>query len=116
MTQPVENTIHSGNPKNPFSFKGRIRRRTYWILSFICAFIMVSLESATENGFDDGGLLLYFILFIPTYWVILATNAKRCHDLGHSGWWMFIPFYTLWLGFANGESGDNEYGPNPKGE
>ena len=45
----------STNPLNPFTFKGRIRRTTYW--------------------------------------VYIATAA-----------------------FQNGQSGDNEYGPNPKGE
>lgn len=101
---------------NIFSFDGRIRRRSYWIQYFICSMIIGILSAATENGFEAGGLILFFIIFIPVYWVLLAASAKRCHDLGHSGWWMLIPFYSLWMAFQNSEPGDNEYGPNPKGE
>ncbi len=97
-----------------FSFNGRIRRRTYWIISIIYSFIMVALEEATANGFDEGGLIVYFLILIPACWIMIATYAKRCHDLGHSGWWMLIPFYTLWLAFQDSQPGDNEYGPNPK--
>lgn len=116
--QPQEELVREvpKNNNNIFSFEGRIRRRAYWIQYFICSMIMGILSATTENGFDEGGLILYFSIFIPVYWVLLAASAKRCHDLGHSGWWMLIPFYALWLAFQNGEPGDNEYGPNPKGE
>lgn len=104
------------NNKNLFSFKGRMRRRTYWIISLIYGFLMVGLEEATANGFEEGGVLILLLILVPAMWIMLATYAKRCHDLGHSGWWMFIPFYSLWMAFQNSEPGDNEYGPNPKGE
>jgi uncharacterized membrane protein YhaH (DUF805 family) len=55
------------------------------------------------------------ILWIPLAWFMLAQGAKRCHDRGNSGWWQIIPFYGLWMLFADGEIGDNEYGENPKG-
>ena len=106
----------STNPLNPFTFKGRIRRTTYWTTNIICNVIMYVLEAATENEYDSGVLFLYFLICIPACWVYIATAAKRCHDLGHNGWWQLIPFYGLWLAFQNGQSGDNEYGPNPKGE
>ena len=109
-------TTNSGNPKNPFSFEGRVRRTTYWITNIICNIIIYILTEATENGFDDGGFLIFLLLYIPLCWVYFAVAAKRCHDLGHNGWWQLIPFYSLWLVFQNGQSGDNEYGPNPKGE
>jgi hypothetical protein len=29
---------------------------------------------------------------------------------------MIIPFYGLWMAFADSELGDNQYGPKPKGK
>lgn len=42
-------TTNSGNPKNPFSFEGRVRRTTYWITNIICNIIMYVLTEATEK-------------------------------------------------------------------
>ena len=114
--QPIEELYDSVNTKNPFSFKGRVRRTTYWITNIICNVIGYVLGEAGESGFEDGGLIIYLLLCIPICWVYAAVAAKRCHDLGHNGWWQLIPFYSLWLAFQNGQSGTNEYGPNPKGE
>jgi uncharacterized membrane protein YhaH (DUF805 family) len=42
-------------------------------------------------------------------WFILAQGAKRCHDIGKSGWWQFIPFYPFFLMFEKGQEGKNKY-------
>ena len=54
--------------------------------------------------------LIFLVLLIPMYWIFFAQGAKRCHDLGHSGWFQLIPFYFLWLLFAKGNLEANEYG------
>jgi uncharacterized membrane protein YhaH (DUF805 family) len=59
--------------------------------------------------------LLIFLFFIPVVYFMLAQGAKRCHDRGNSGWYQMIPFYALWMLFAESDHGINEYGPNPKG-
>jgi uncharacterized membrane protein YhaH (DUF805 family) len=43
---------------------------------------------------------------------MLAQGAKRCHDRGNSGWYQLIPFYSLWMLFAEGDQQANSYG-NP---
>jgi uncharacterized membrane protein YhaH (DUF805 family) len=53
-------------------------------------------------------------LQLPLLWFYLAQGAKRCHDLGNSGWWQLIPFYGVFLLFQNSEPGVNKYGYNPK--
>jgi uncharacterized membrane protein YhaH (DUF805 family) len=36
------------------------------------------------------------------------------HDVGKSGWFLLIPIYNLILACTNGETGANQYGPDPK--
>jgi len=58
--------------------------------------------------------ILYLISLVPMVWFMCAQNCKRSHDSGNSGWYQLIPFYVIYLLFAKGEEGANEYGDNPK--
>jgi uncharacterized membrane protein YhaH (DUF805 family) len=106
--------------KNPFSFEGRIRRTEYGlslifsiILFITIAFLGVGISKVIGNSIAVSELIL-FIGLIIFCWFRWAQGAKRCHDLGNSGWWQLIPLYNLWLLFADGEKGANQYGTNPK--
>ena len=104
---------NKGMFKRPFDFfTGRIRRMEYW-LSFIIlyAYAFVSGLFVGALQWSEG---VSYLLLIPGYWFIWAQGSKRCHDLGNSGWYQLIPFYGLWMAFAEGEPGENEYGDNPK--
>ena len=57
-------------------------------------------------------MLLFLLPGLIFFW---AQGAKRCHDLGNSGWYQLIPLYGLWMLFQDGIKGNNEYGINPKG-
>ena len=96
---------------NPFSFKGRIRRVEYGVSLIIYFFILffLNLMSMTSDH------ALFGLVYIPLLWFLYAQGAKRCHDLGNSGWWQIIPFYIFWLLFQDGQTGVNKYGNNPKG-
>ncbi len=101
--------------KNPFSFEGRIRRTEYGLSMIIYLFVVYApLLLAGATGMDDSASMIFLIIYIPLIWFMIAQAAKRCHDRGNSGWWQLIPFYGLWLLFADSEPGSNEYGPNPK--
>jgi len=94
--------------KAPFSFDGRIRRMEYGISFILYLFIYSSIfTSLRNNSFAS-------LLYIPLIWFILAQGAKRCHDRGNSGWYQIIPFYILWMIFAEGDFNENEYGQSPK--
>jgi uncharacterized membrane protein YhaH (DUF805 family) len=65
------------------------------------------------------GVLIGFVIFgfqLALLWWILAYGAKRCHDLGNSGFYQLIPFYFLFMLFQKGDVGDNFYGQNPNNE
>lgn len=97
--------------KSVFSFQGRIRRTEYALSRIFCLILIVIIAAAAEGGSEALGILM----LIPAY-ILIAQSAKRCHDRGNSGWWMFIPFYGIILFFGPGDYGPNEYGDNPKGE
>lgn len=120
-------SVQQHSPKmfqRPFSFKGRIRRTEYWLSGLIYGlfyglmdFIFLVGAEFIDEGAEEGGLVLVAIsllLFVPLTWFALSQNARRCHDLGHSGWWQLIPFYGFWLAFQNSRPGPNEYGECPK--
>ena len=92
----------------PFSFKGRIRRMEYG-LSSIIYFIAYSIVFPMMDSLPIASFAL-----IPLIWFFLAQGAKRCHDRGNSGWYQLIPFYALWMLFAESDPGSNQYGPSPK--
>lgn len=112
-------TDNKGMFLHPLSFKGRIRRLEYgisFLLSMVGYFIAMALVAAAESNPDGavGLAVILLILYIFILWFMYAQGAKRCHDLGHCGWWQLIPFYGFWMLFAEGDRLSNEYGNNPK--
>lgn len=99
--------------KNPFSFKGRIRRTEYGLSYIIYIIIFLSFNFAVQ---DTGtfGIIIFLLVYAGLLWFLLAQGAKRCHDLENSGIYQLIPFYFLWMLFAEGKNGTNRYGVNPK--
>lgn len=102
--------------QKPFSFEGRIRRTEYGI-SFIIYCVVYGIVSAIlQASRGEGGVaIIILIIFIPLFWFFFAQGAKRCHDIGNSGWFQLIPLYPLWMLFQEGSKGANEYGQDPKG-
>lgn len=98
--------------KNPFSFEGRIRRTEYGLSIIFYGIIAAILNVLMLSGGSE--TVGFAFAYIPMIWFVLAQGAKRCHDVGNSGWWQLIPFYGLWMLFQDGESKSNDYGQNPK--
>jgi hypothetical protein len=92
----------------PFSFEGRIRRAEYGISLIIFVFAHGISMNLAESA------PVFVLALIPIYWFLWAQGAKRCHDKSNSGWYQIIPFYVLWMLFAEGDNYENEYGNSPK--
>jgi uncharacterized membrane protein YhaH (DUF805 family) len=99
--------------ENPFSFSGRIRRTEY-ALSVLIFFAGLVFGEWLMSAQDYSWEVLVFIV-LPLFAFIIAQRTKRCHDRGNSGWFQIIPYYGLWMLFADSEPGFNRFGPNPKG-
>ncbi|MEN1785367.1 MAG: DUF805 domain-containing protein [Bacteroidota bacterium] len=94
-------------------FKGRARRKEYWMFYLFNMIISIVL------GFLDGllgmegigiGFFYSLAVLIPT----IAAGVRRIHDAGKSGWFLLVPIYNLILLCTDSEAGDNKWGPNPK--
>jgi len=106
-------------------FSGRARRAEYWyfylftIIFLIVALILDSIIGIKIGGSGVGPVYIIYALFIiiPS----LAVATRRLHDIGKSGWMLFlslIPFvggiWLLILFVRDGDKEANKYGPNPK--
>jgi len=94
-------------------FIGRARRKEYWMFLLINLIITVVLSFINDY--------LYYLYALAVFIPGLAVSVRRLHDIGKSGWWVFIGLIPLvgWLWYMvlmamNGQSGENQYGPNPK--
>ena len=89
----------------PLSFNGRIGRLEY-LISFLFFWIFaIGLTVLVNEGNSN---ILSLIKLIVSYFFI-AQGAKRCHDIGRSGWFQLIPFYFIWMLIAKGQDDSNEY-------
>lgn len=107
---------------NYLNFKGRARRKEYWmymlgfgiiyvvLMILMTIFGLLSSTLASIFGFIFG--IVFLVLAIPS----IALGFRRMQDVGKPGWFMFIPIYNIILAVTEGTRGDNEYGPDPKAQ
>jgi len=115
--------------KNYDNFKGRASLSEYWmfiliaitspfiilLLSYSVSYILyitckillskqLSFAHLVHKWLILIGLLIMFIS-------VISISFRRMHDMGKSGWFIFLPFYNLILLCSPGDEGDNKYGP-----
>ncbi len=118
--------------KNYANFSGRARRREFWffiLFHFLILFVLVlttgifEVNSGADADTVSSQLVLYLVYFAATIIPLLAATARRLHDMGKSGTWVFIYFVPLVGGiillimlFTDSQTGMNKWGMNPKEE
>lgn len=101
-----------------WSFNGRVGRLSYFaalfggLFAFFIPIIFLRIIGVdVDTAFNSPIIIFCYAIFYIAYWYIsLTVGAKRCHDLGHSGWFQLIPFYGFVMLFSSGDGDDNEYG------
>lgn len=92
------------------TFRGRSRCTEYIIVTVVMNLIIGSCAPMMSDS------PLAFFVVIAAFYIHLSTMVRRCHDRGHSGIYILIPWYPFYLLFADSVPGNNKYGNNPKGE
>ncbi|NIF19295.1 DUF805 domain-containing protein [Pantoea sp. Cy-639] len=111
-------TVTSGNAylevlKKYAVFKGRARRKEYWM------FVLINLLITIAIGYIDNilgttpllGLVYNLAILLPS----IAVAVRRLHDNNHRGWWLLVPIVGLVFLIQDGTPGNNRFGPSPKG-
>lgn len=127
--------------KNIFNFRGRARRREYWVtqLWLLSILILVSVCSGMMQYIPEGeseaahivfGIVMmlaaaiFLIVLIGLVIMGISLRIRRCHDIGMSGWVYLLCMIGMlcfgigaivWLVLCCLDSkDDNKWGPNPK--
>lgn len=106
--------------ENYANFKGRARRKEYWMFilgNLIISIILQIIDAVTGLTFgvaEMGILRLIYtlVVLIPG----IAVGVRRMHDIDKSGWYVLIPIYNIILFATEGEKGSNQYGADPKNQ
>jgi uncharacterized membrane protein YhaH (DUF805 family) len=106
-----------------FSMKGRIGRLRYLAYSMIASLALMvagsmfgGILAALMGGGQGAIMLLIVLIYVPLFAIGFIMAIRRVNDMGYSGWLsllILIPLVNLWLVFAPGTKGVNEYGPPP---
>ncbi len=107
-----------------FSFKGRLGRLRYLSYAFGIPILMVALLGIAAAILipisETLGGVIAAVGGIAILGVCISFGLRRLHDLDKSGWWMLlliVPLVNiimaLYMLFARGVEGSNEYGLEP---
>ena len=102
------------------TFSGRATRSEYWwfvLFVFLMLFAFIALVAIAKV--DLKGYLAITIFVIIFCLPMISLYVRRLHDIGKSGWWIFlglVPYigeFVLFIFSVMGSDGENEYGPDP---
>lgn len=103
---------------NYCNFDGRSSRSEYWwyaLAIFILSFVINLIFGQSNAGMIVSGIVSLALL-LPG----LGLAVRRLHDIGKSGWWIFINLIPLvgWIIFIvwmakESDMVPNQYGPVP---
>ena len=93
-------------------FKGTISRKAYWMFVLFEQISLFAVASTIACFNGIAGLIIYFVLGLTLYLPSLSAAVRRLHDIGKSGWMIFIsmiplvgPIYLLILLCKKGQAG-----------
>lgn len=114
-----------------FGITGRISRKQWWYGQLLAVVIAVVITFILHHSiphtlawwiFSPHSISFGTVLSIYYFWVHLALNIKRWHDLNKSGWYLLFNYLLppvglfislIILGFFRGDTDYNRFGTVP---
>lgn len=108
-----------------FTLSGRAGKAEFWwfvLLWFIVDVVLNLVRNSFDTSKATGAILTLLLGLVALALIIpfITVTVRRLHDVGRSGWWVWLHFIPL-IGtivlviFCVGESqGPNQYGPGPE--
>lgn len=101
-------------------FKGRSRRKEFWLFWLINSMISGLLQQVT-GSLGIAGTIILVVFGLAIILPMIAVGIRRMHDINKSGWWVLINLVPLigsiWfivLAIKDSEPQSNQWGPCPK--
>lgn len=80
-----------------FSWRGRLRRRDFWVWLTLWLALMVVLYSLADRGWISRQTAAFGVVFL--LWPTSAVVVKRLHDRNKSAWWALL-LLVAWMMLA----------------
>lgn len=110
--------------KKSFEFKGRSRRREFWLfmlISFGLVILLITIETLLTLQISQNIGILSTTFAIAVAAPAASLTVRRLHDTGRSGWWSMLFLFPImgWIVLISfmlltSDLGSNEYGTSPK--
>jgi len=101
--------------KHVLSSEGRITRTENFTILLILNIVSIICMTIFQDESSETSVVLR-LAKLPLAYLAIMAGVRRCHDTGGSGLRVFIPLYAIYLLFAGGDKGNNEYGSDSRGE
>ncbi len=82
-----------------FSYKGRIRRKPFWLSIVLPVTLLAIALNFIPKAYTFGGVVTT-VGYAVLIWITTAGFSKRLHDRDHSGWYQlifFVPTVILYV-------------------
>lgn len=112
--------------KNYANFKGRARRKEYWVFALINGFItilskiMFSISTELSSTLLSFFGLIFFLYGLFIFLPSIAVGTRRLHDINRSGFWQLLylipllgPIVLIVFFCIKGDDGENRFGLDP---
>lgn len=94
----------------------------YWVFAILTSLLMIMGVEFVEIGEQGSftGLAITIVWYLVLMMFFAFIGVRRLHDLDKSGWYYLLIlapflnfFFALYMLFAKGTQGKNNYGPKP---
>ncbi len=102
--------------RNYAVFDGRAQRSEYWyfvLFNFIISLVLGLIDGMAGTMMTETQGILGSIYSLAVLVPSIAVGVRRMHDTDHSGWFILVPIYNLYLACIAGTEGKNRFGSDP---